>query len=82
MVFGFLPLLIMSFMMQRIEEPDHTFIVWVVYIISVTAFTLGTAILIYNEFIEVKNKGCKKYIRDPSNVYQWIMIFFSISLVL
>lgn len=81
-VFGFFPLLVMAFMMHKIEMPDTSLVHWAVYTATVFLFCIGIILLIKNELIEAKNRGVRKYFRDFTNLYQWIMILANITLVI
>ena len=49
MICGFIPLLIMAFTMDLIENDDSTPIAWLIYVVSTVMFAVGICILIYWE---------------------------------
>ena len=65
LIFGFLPLLIMAFMMPIIDEPDaegHP-IANTVYLVCIVLFNLGTVLHIYDEINEMINHGFRRYVK-------------------
>ena len=77
---NFVPLVVMSFMILKIESDDYGYWCFVVYGVCNLMFALGTLISIIAEIREMRAKSMRKYWSSPENWFQFSMIVICIVL--
>ena len=81
-VFGFIPLLVMAFMMPILDEAegDGSALEYTVYLVCIMLFNLGSLIHIWDEIYEMIHHTPRRYIKNYTNYYQWAMIIVNCTL--
>ena len=74
MVLGFLPLLLMAFLMPIVDHANEGVFYYMAYLTCLVLFNLGTVGHIWLEFKEMRKLTLRKYLKGWSNYYQWTMI--------
>lgn len=80
MLFSFVPLLIIAFLMAKVEAGHTGAGTLMAYYLSVFMFMLGTGYALYQEVKEL-NKNGTTYFRNPTNYYQLVYIGLSMYLL-
>ena len=68
MVLGFIPLLIMAFMLNNMVDGAEDWYTYCGYYTAVSSFTAGTGIHLFSEIQEMRAKKLKRYLKDPQNL--------------